>query len=292
MRKRKSRLMMLMMLLLISVQYASAAGKESVKNVSYKVVGNKYVITYDLEDDAVISLSLNYTARNSTVKTKKLFELGKNENVHVVGDIGYVKAGTYKIIEWDRIHDDDIPDLLYADGFEVIAKNIFNPVKTTILGTFGYSFTPKQMSYGLLVGVTSTKNGWGGFVHLRSNYNFGVKSKATCDADGKINGLSCFYTGETKYLYLMANAGVMYNLLSDKRSKSMLALALGAGYGQRNVYWQMDNKYWALNKDLTNRGVSAELNVIGSIKGFTMMAGVNTINFKYVELEVGVGVTF
>lgn len=291
---KKSKLVLLILLLmpLMNVQNAAAAGMGSVKNVRFTEKGNKYVISYDLKDDAVVSLVLSYRTESGK-ETRTLYELDKKESSHVTGDVGYVKAGTNKSIEWDKMTEDgNLLFLTSVENFKVTAKNIYNPVKTTFLGTFGYSFAPGQMSYGLLIGLTSTKNGWGGFVHFRSNFNFGMKTSTTCDADGKIDGLSCFYTGETKYFNMMANGGVMYNLLSDKRSKSMLTLGLGVGYGQSNVYWQMDNNDWALNKALANSGVSAELNMIGSIKCFTLMAGVNTINFKNVGLEVGIGVTF
>lgn len=277
-------------LLLMCIQGASAVNRVSVSNVRYEKQGGKYIIKYDLKSDAIINLSVRGKEYGSNVN-KDIYVTGKKENTNVTGDVGYVMAGYDKVIEWDQAADEEFSNISYVSEFQIEPKNIFSPAKTILLGTFGYSFKPKQMSYGLFIGATSNKNGWGGFAHFRSNFNFGVNTEFTCDADGRINYFSCFYTGETKTLYYMANAGVLVNMLKDRRAKSMFALGLGIGYGQRNVYWQMDSKDWALNEGLTNKGVSAELNLIGSIKGFTVMAGVNTLNFKYFELEVGIGVT-
>lgn len=278
-------------LLLMCIQGASAVNRASVSNVRYEKQGGKYIIKYDLKSDAIINLSVRGKEYGSNVN-KDIYVTGKKENVNVTGDVGYVMAGYDKVIEWNQAADEEFSNISYVSEFQIEPKNIFSPAKTILLGTFGYSFKPKQMSYGLFIGATSNKNGWGGFAHFRSNFNFGVNTEFTCDADGRINYFSCFYTGETKTLYYMANAGILVNMLKDRRAKSMFALGLGIGYGQRNVYWQMDSKEWALNEGLTNKGVSAELNLIGSIKGFTVMAGVNTLNFKYFELEVGIGVTF
>lgn len=280
-------------LLLMCIQGASAVNRVSVSNVRYEKQGGKYIIKYDLKSDAIINLSVRGKEYGGNV-TKDIYVTGKKENVNVIGDVGYVMAGNGKVIEWNQAADEEFSNISYVSEFQIEPKNIFSPAKTILLGTFGYSFKPKQMSYGLFIGATSNKNGWGGFAHFRSNFNFGfgVNTEFICDANGRINNFSCFYTGETKTIYYMANAGILVNMLKNKHTKSMLALGLGAGYGQRNVYWQTDSKYWALNEGLTNKGVSAELNLIGSIKGFTVMAGVNTLNFKYVELEVGIGVTF
>lgn len=288
----KRKLLILMLLgLLLNVQWAAAAGKGSVRNVRFEQRGDKYIIRYDLKSDAVVNLSVKGRLNGSSV-TRDVYVTGKKENEKVTGDVGYVMAGTGKVIEWTYRADEELREISNVSDFDVESKKIFEPVKTSMLGTFGYSFKPEQMSYGLMVGVTSNKNGWGGFAHFRSNFNFGVSTKYSCDENGNINGYSCFYNGETKTLYYMANAGVMYNFLQDKRSKSMVSLGLGLGYGSREVYWQMESGEWVNNAGLKNSGVSAELNLLASIKMFSLMAGVNTVNFKYFELEVGIGVTF
>lgn len=277
--------------LLLNVQWAAAGNTHSATNIRMQWQNGRLYVAYDLKKDAIVDLRVRCRVKGKSA-TRDLYVQGKNDNEKVKGDVGYVMAGSGKSIEWSRYDDDAFAEIEYVESVEVITHYIFKPAKVSLLGTFGYSFTPEQMSYGLMLGVTSNKNGWGGFVHLRSNFNFGVSTSYECDENGNIDGLSCFYRDGTKTLYYMANAGIMYNLLKDKRSKSMVSLCLGAGYGSREVYWQMESGEWVNNTGLKNSGVSAELNLLASIKGFSLMAGVNTVNFKYVELEVGIGVTF
>ena len=49
---------------------------------------------------------------------------------------------------------------------------------------------------------------------------------------------------------------------------------------------------WVTYGPTSASGVSASAGIIGSAHGFTLKAGVNTIGFKYMEIEAGIGWMF
>ncbi|MCC8143514.1 MAG: hypothetical protein LUD02_12270 [Tannerellaceae bacterium] len=82
-----------------------------------------------------------------------------------------------------------------------------------------------------------------------------------------------------------------------------LYTSFGFGYGSRELLWEYttysytdqknQEKYWAKNTQSSYRGVAAELDVMVKVAGpLYISAGCNTINFKYVDLNAGIGVFF
>jgi len=276
-----------LLLLLLPLQTLMAAGISTVVNVRYEWRDSRLAVTYDLLTDAVIDLKMKCMVNGKTI-TRYLYIHQKINDDHLTGDVGSVTAGMGKYIEWDGTYS----DVDFIEDVQLILHSGECPVKTSIIGSFGYSFSPEQYSGGLLVALTASNLGVGGFIHFRSNYNFGVNYSYVCDASGNIDGYQPFYSGNSQKLFYMFNVGAIYNFLNARSDKSALILGIGVGYGVRDLYWQMLNGAWALNTAARNDGVSAELNLIGSYKGFSLMAGVGTLNFRYVDLQVGIGVTF
>ena len=66
----------------------------------------------------------------------------------------------------------------------------------------------------------------------------------------------------------------------------------GAGYGVYQHAWQLNNGNWVEYGPTAAKGISATAGVIGSVHGFTLKAGVNTIGFRYMEIEAGIGWMF
>ena len=93
----------------------------------------------------------------------------------------------------------------------------------------------------------------------------------------------------------MVNAGLLLNFLHKSQIESknnIFGLYMGAGYGSYHRLWQMTDERWVEYAPTAVQSFSAAAGLMGSIKGATLMAGVNTIGFKYMELEVGLGWTF
>ena len=83
---------------------------------------------------------------------------------------------------------------------------------------------------------------------------------------------------------------------------SWLYTSVGVGYGSRellceyatidNANYQQEIRYWAKNLDYSYSGLAAEVDVMFKAGPIFISAGCNTLNFKYVDLNAGVGVFF
>ena len=67
---------------------------------------------------------------------------------------------------------------------------------------------------------------------------------------------------------------------------------VGAGYGNRALVWQTVEGEPVKNIDHSASGVAAEIGAIGRLGSFALTAGCQTVNFKYLELSVGIGFFF
>ncbi len=168
-------------------------------------------------------------------------------------------------------------------------------IETFILVDIAYATTP-QMSYGLTLGQTYSGLGW--FVEAHSNFRFeSATNEMVCGEGGYIGNELPFYSGHKKSSILVVNAGVVVDFLewtnlSPRNRFNTLGVYLGAGYGSRYILWE------TLNGDLIKfnpnsyQGFSTNIGVIGSVYGLICKVGVNTISFKYLELEAGIGWIF
>lgn len=254
-----------LLLMACPVAYAQHAS-----NVNAWQEGKTIIITYDLDEDAAISLTATANNGNLALRTKSLS-----------GDVGKkVKAGKQKMIVWDVLND-------YGDTFlhnDVVFTVKATPaLKTFIMAEGSYSLTG-QWGAGVMIGQVSQ---WGWFVKARSNYDF-HKSAATAHKKGTLtkSNVMPFYSGKKASTLLMADAGIVVRLGCP------LYAYVGAGLGMRNVYWQTLDRKWIKYSDNSIWGASADFGLMGCIKGFTISAGVNTIHFKYMEMELGLGWMF
>lgn len=171
---------------------------------------------------------------------------------------------------------------------------------TFVLAEAGFAMNP-SWGVGLMVGQVYgevTKGcGAGWYVQGRSNFQ-STKTEAgiTIDNGGAIAGEKPFYTGQQRTNELVINAGLVLNFLNKQqpnRSKnSMFGVYAGLGYGQYARSWEIEDGRWFEYAPSRAKGLSFGGGLIGSIKGFTINAGINTIQAKYVEVEAGLGWTF
>ena len=171
---------------------------------------------------------------------------------------------------------------------------------TFVLAEAGYAINP-SWGVGLMVGQVYgevTKGcGIGWYVQGRSNFQM-VKAlpNILIDENGMIEGKTPFYTGEQCTNEFLFNAGLVLNFLNKQkpnRSKnSMFGLYAGLGYGQYARSWEISDGRWIEYAPSKAKGLNFGGGLIGSIKGFTINVGINTIQAKYVEVEAGLGWTF
>ena len=253
---------------------SAIASAQNVQNVVVRQVDSTIEITYDLDADAVVSVSAF-----SGYKTLKM--------EHLEGAIGEVTAGKCTII-WNVLEDYD--DFVFDNvSFTLSASPVKGGNRTIFAAQYGYGAIP-QHSGGLMIGQMYRYAGW--YASFRSNFSFKKPTYSVpCEEGGLVNGKLPIYSGNRKQSHMIATAGLMVDLTGNHWRKSMLALYLGAGYGWRYSLWETTRGELIRYNPTYYQGVAAQAGVIGSIRGLTLSAGVATIGFKYLELEVGIGYT-
>ena len=171
---------------------------------------------------------------------------------------------------------------------------------TFLLAEAGLAMNP-SWGVGLMVGQVYgevTKGcGIGWYVQGRSNFqSTKAEEGVMIEEGGAVEGVKPYYTGEQRTNEFLLNAGLVLNFLNKQkpnRSKnSMFGLYAGLGYGQYARSWEISDGSWFEYAPSKAKGLSFGGGLIGSIKGFTINVGINTIQAKYVEVEAGLGWTF
>ena len=190
----------------------------------------------------------------------------------------------------------------HVEVYPVPIKKVYQH-NTFVLAEGGYAMNP-AWSVGLMAGqvygeVTRVM-GIGWYVKGRSNFQTTKDIEGLHIYEGGLVGITNpimpAYTGKRRFTEWNVNAGVVLNFL-NKRSlnlhkNSMFGMYAGLGYGQYSRYWQIEGGRWIEYAPAATHGVSFGGGVIGSIKGLTISAGVNSIMAKYMEIEMGLGWTF
>ena len=174
---------------------------------------------------------------------------------------------------------------------------------TFLLAEGGYAMNP-AWSVGLMAGQVygevKSVLGIGWYVKGRSNFQTTKAVNGLHIYQGGLVGITDplmpVYTGRTRFTEWNVNAGMVLNFLNKKslnlHKNSMLGLYAGLGYGHYIRYWEIADGIWVEYAPTAAQGLSFGGGVIGSIKGLTISAGVNTIMAKYMEIEIGLGWTF
>lgn len=260
--------------------------EENATNIRVRQEGKNIVIVYDLSKKSMVRVLM--ASGNSSYFT---------ELKAVTGNVGKgVPAGPSRKIVWHPLEEKG-EFVAQNVRFKVEALSSYDyytqnaKVKTLVMGQLGYSVAP-QLSYGGMIGQMYKGIGW--YANFRSNFNFMASPELVCDKSGVINGEKPFYTGVKKSSYLVINAGFMMNFLewSAKNKFNTFGMYVGGGYGKRELQWEMAGGNWVKYGPRLFAGFSGNLGLFGSISGATLSIGMNTINFQYVDVEVGVGFMF
>lgn len=241
-----------------------AIGLAQVSNVQVSQEGKKIIVTYDLAERSHITPYMS----NGDSWT---------EIDNVSGDVGLVSPGKGKRIVWDVLASFGEQFIVNDIRFKVDAKV---SMKTFLMLEGAYSFNNPQYSGGLMIGMVR-KVGW--YAKFRSSFCF---KDADYNLEYSAAAQNCFFSGERLRPELVADAGLVVRLGCP------LYTYIGAGYGYRKLLWKTSNGSNIQIDDFSFKGVSAELGLFGNIKGFTLSLGVNTIAFKYIEMQFGVGCLF
>lgn len=156
--------------------------------------------------------------------------------------------------------------------------------KTLIMLEGGWH--PSQTSFGAMVGVVAKH---GAYLRFRSDFG-SVSADLECDDTGALtsggSGTPYYKEGSSKKARLSVTGGYLCRIAKP------LYGYIGAGYGQRSYAWETIDGEWVKNTDHSASGIAAEIGAIGNFKNFALSVGAQTINFKYMELSVGIGYFF
>ena len=190
----------------------------------------------------------------------------------------------------------------HVEVYPIPRKKVYRQ-NTFVLAEGGYAMNP-AWSVGLMAGqvygeVTRVM-GIGWYVKGRSNFQT-TKAIAGLHIQeggwvGITNPLMPAYTGRTRFTEWNVDAGVVVNFLNKKslnlHKNSMFGVYAGLGYGHYTRYWEIVDGRWIEYAPTSISGLNFSGGVIGSVKGLTINAGVNTIMAKYMEIEMGLGWMF
>lgn len=148
------------------------------------------------------------------------------------------------------------------------------------------SFNGHRQSWGLMV-AAMRRHGF--YVHGVTGMNRIGKTVATCDADGYVDdsGIKPYYTGKERYCDFTVTAGAVHRLFGS------LCLFEGIGYGRSATAWQLADSEgggYALNKDLTHKGIAGEAGLMVSWGPVSLLASVITIKGSRWQGCVGIGI--
>ena len=156
--------------------------------------------------------------------------------------------------------------------------------KTLIMAEGG--FHPSHTSFGVMAGIVAKH---GAYVRFRSDFG-STSADLECDDTGALTsggtGTPYYIEGSSAKSRLSITGGYLYRFIKP------LYGYIGGGYGQRTLAWETVEGEWVKNIDHSASGIAAEIGLIGQYKGCALSLGVQTINFKYMELNVGVGFFF
>lgn len=168
-------------------------------------------------------------------------------------------------------------------------------MNTLVMLQAGYN--PNGTTFGAMLGFGKNKNGF--YAGFRSDFG-SVNAELECNSDGVIdNGTEpALYAEGVQHKSRMSVTGGYF-----RRLNKTLYLYVGAGYGTRTLAYELNEKAEDVNgkslagvqvkdTDKSPSGVAFELGGILRFNKFLISAGYHTVNAKYHEASVGIGMIF
>ena len=297
----KHKILYLLVLLLLPL----CGWAENASNVRVRQKNKDIIITYDLSKTSNVCVFISSGYSYSYILLKAV-EGAVGNHVHAGKDLEII---WHPLNEYEKFIADNVRfkvEALGAYDQYVLPKwrkgkqGGKTDMETFILADFAYAFAP-QMSGGLTFGQTYSGYGW--YINARTNFNFqSATNGLTCSYGGEIYDYSVgsilpFYSGEKKSSTLVVNAGFVMDFIevgggSPRNRFHTFGFYAGMGYGWRRMLWETADGKWIEYSPTSYNGFSGNIGLIGSVYGLTLKAGINTINFKYLELEAGIGWMF
>lgn len=249
--------------------------KDGVSIGDTKIARDGNILTVDygiLLGDQVLSCKVDATL----LIDGKPFKAAKK----IKGDIGKIKTSGYKQIRYDISSQKDVlagKDISFR--LNVTRKDVLK-TRYLIMATASPIF---PRSYGLTFGVVRR---YGGYVNIQSNFAFGKYAFTSDQTGAKEDGNYVWLTGNSRIQSLKVTAGALF------RAHKAVYPYVGAGYGHIRCLTEDVSGDWGLIKEYSKIGLAAESGIVFRAGPVALSAGVGTIMFKTVSLDLGLGVMF
>ena len=165
----------------------------------------------------------------------------------------------------------------------------------------GYSYSIES-PYGITFGGVKQRFGW--YVRFKTNMSF-MNYAHECNNKGEVIGFThskdeSYAVNTTRKDKKNAYAGTLGLVI---KCCPWLYASVGIGYGKRALLhpfithsysnFEKTREFWCYNLDSSYKGVATEIDAkIKLNRLFYVDIGCNTINFKYIDLNAGLGVFF
>ena len=171
--------------------------------------------------------------------------------------------------------------------YEIPLKLIESPDNRTralIMGGVNVSTNLNQITPFVMLGFVKK---FGAYIKGMSNFSFDGHTSFEIDNEGNYQGIPVWMNDPDPKLERTAiTIGGLW------RPYKYLYTYWGGGYGFRDVVYELPNEVWAKNSERSYKGFEAELGFMLRLGGLSLMLGVQTNQFKYVEYSGGVGFIF
>jgi len=135
---------------------------------------------------------------------------------------------------------------------------------------------------------------WGWYARLKSNLSFAGSNTENNNQGFIFSTQELYNFDKDKINCHIGTAGVIYKWTDQ------IHTSIGVGYGIRDLLWhynmytdeQKSSDGWSKNMEASNKGIVTELDFIWSFGKTFVSSGVHTVNFKYIDLNAGIGVYF
>ena len=271
-------------IIILAIVSASLSA-QTVTNIRAQQEGRDIVVYYDLSDKADVSLYVRFN--------------GKRQKVSMLsGDVGKsVDWGNRKKIIW-HVLDEKGSTFLQNNVVFTVRANA--PYKTILLVEGGIAALPFTPSGGLMVGGVG-RIGW--YVKGRTNFIFGKPKPvgriyengdeivlSTMAGDKTISKKAMAYnvTGKQYTTHWVADAGMIVRCWHQNPMD--IYVYFGVGYGERKQVIETLHDGYLIYQPSFHANVSGDLGILFSYKKFMFSAGVTSIGYKYIDMQIGVGV--
>lgn len=233
--------------------------------------GKTIVVTYQLLEQSDVRLLVS---DNGASKTEIPL-------TYLKGDVGKrVKPGPSKKIIWNVLEQYEKPRFQGNLQFEV--KGV--PSSLFFIGiNSGYSLDSGIMA-GISFGQLTHAVGWYG--KAMTTLSFPHNTVYECDANGKINDVLPAYSGKVNTFKAFGVVGLTVRIARP------VFLNIGAGYGKRQLEWEMIDGTWVKNGSGSYGNVAVDAGLIFRFNHIGIMAGATFIPTTHFDFSLGLCFAF